>query len=345
MKKILLILTPAALVMLASCSGGKSEPNAGAIRVEADTVAVSVRVAKVMAEDVPQLVEFTANVEANKTNEIAPQSPVRIKAIKAEVGDRVSQGQELVVMDNTNLANAKTQLDNAKIEFARVDELYKVGGASKSQWDAQKTNLDVLQTSYDNMLENTTLRSPISGVVTARNYDAGDLYSGKAVLVVQQIQPVKLLINVNEQYFSMVREGMNIDNIVFDAYPGETFSGKVSIVYPTLDATSRTFPVEIKIANANNRVRPGMFARVTLNFGTRRHVVVPDQSVVKQVGSGDRYVYTVKADNRVSYDKIELGRRIDNTYEILSGVEDGATVVVFGQNKLANGKKITVVEQ
>ncbi len=344
MNKNLFLLASSALVMLASCSGEKTQPNAGAIRIEADTVAVPVRVAKVVAQDVPQLVEFTANVEANKSNDIAPQSPVRITEIKAEVGDRVSQGQVLVIMDNTNLANAKTQLDNAKVEFARIDELYKVGGASKSQWDAQKTNLDVLQTSYNNMLENTTLRSPITGVVTARNYDAGDLYSGKAVLIVQQIQPVKLLINVNEQYFSLIREGMQIDNITFDAYPGETFSGRVSIVYPTLDAASRTFPVEIKITNADNRVRPGMFARVMINFGTKRHVVVPDQSVVKQTGSGDRYVYTVGSDNRVSYDLITLGRRIDNTYEILSGVEDGATVVVFGQNRLANGKLITVVE-
>ncbi len=344
MNKNLFLLASSALVMLASCSGEKTQPNAGAIRIEADTVAVPVRVAKVVAQDVPQLVEFTANVEANKSNDIAPQSPVRITEIKAEVGDRVSQGQVLVIMDNTNLANAKTQLDNAKVEFARIDELYKVGGASKSQWDAQKTNLDVLQTSYNNMLENTTLRSPITGVVTARNYDAGDLYSGKAVLIVQQIQPVKLLINVNEQYFSLIREGMQIDNITFDAYPGETFSGRVSIVYPTLDAASRTFPVEIKITNADNRVRPGMFARVMINFGTKRHVVVPDQSVVKQTGSGDRYVYTVGSDNRVSYDLITLGRRIDNTYEILSGIEDGATVVVFGQNRLANGKLITVVE-
>ena len=338
-----MILPAAAAILLAGCSGGE-KTQLGAVITEADTVAVAVRVKKVTTQQVAQLVEFTANVEANKTNEIAPQSPVRIKDIKAEVGQRVAAGQVLVVMDNTNLDNVKVQLDNARVEFERMDQLYKAGGASKSQWDAVKLQLDMLETNYNNMQENTVLRSPIGGVVTARNYDRGDLYSGQPVLVVQQIAPVKLLINVNEQYFTQLKVGMAVDDIKLDAYPGETFTGKVSIVYPTLDATSRTFPVEIKIDNQNQRVRPGMFARVTLNFGEQPRVVVPDQAVVKQVGAGDRYVYVVQPDGTVTYDKVELGRRIGTDYEVISGVDDGATVVTFGQNKLANGKRVTVVE-
>lgn len=88
-----------------------------------------------------------------------------------------------------------------------MDELYKVGGASKSEWDAAKTTLDVRRTSYNNLLENTQLLSPLNGVVTARNFDNGDLYSSVAtpVLVVEQITPVKLLINVSEPYFPKVK--------------------------------------------------------------------------------------------------------------------------------------------
>lgn len=344
MKKNALIMLPVALLaVLAGCTETK-KTQVGAVTVDADTVAVPVKVKRVETQAVAQLAEFTANVEANKTNEIAPQTPVRIKSIKAEVGDRVAAGQVLVVMDNTNLATVKVQLDNARVEFGRIDELYKAGGASKSQWDALKTQLELLETSYANMQENTTLRSPIAGVVTARNYDAGDLYAGQPVLVVQQIAPVKLLINVGEQYFTQVKAGMIVDDIRLDAYPGEVFSGKVSIVYPTLDGTSRTFPVELTIDNKDQKVRPGMFARVTLNFGEAPRVVVPDQAVVKQVGAGDRYVYVLQPDGTVSYEKVELGRRIGAEYEVISGVESGATVVVFGQNKLANGKRVTVIQ-
>ena len=117
------------------------------------------------------------------------------------------------------------------------------------------------------------------------------------------------------------------------------FRSKVSLVYPTIDAATRTFPVEVKIDNAGEKVRPGMFARATMNFGSKNHVVVPDQAVVKQAGSGDRYVYVYK-DGKVSYQKVELGRRMGNRYEILSGVEDGDEVVITGQNRLINGIEV-----
>jgi len=341
MKKTFLAFAALA-TMFTSCMNNKE--TATTFRTADSDEAVNVKVSKVETRDVPQLVEFTANVEANKVNSIAPQGPTRIREIKAEVGQRVAAGQALVIMDNTNLNQVKIQLDNTRLEFQRIDELYKVGGCSKSQWDQQKTSLEVLESNYHNMVENTTLRSPISGIITARNYDNGDLYSGQPVLVVQQIAPVKLIINVNEQYYKEVKVGMPINNIALDAYPGETFSGKVSIVYPTLDASTRTFPVEVKIDNANQRVRPGMFARVTLDFGSVSRVCVPDQSIVKQSGSGDRYVYVVGDDGRVSYNKVELGRRIDSEYEVISGVESGSTVVIYGQNLLAVGKKVNILQ-
>jgi RND family efflux transporter MFP subunit len=336
---------PVALLLLTACGSKEGQTESTAETETTETALPTVKVAKVSARDVDQVAEFTANVEANITNDIAPQSPVRITDIRAEVGDHVRKGQTLVVMDNSNLKQLKAQLDNQKVEFARVDELYKVGGASKSEWDSKKMALDVTEASYNNLVENTTLQSPIDGVITARNYDKGDLYSaGKPVLVVEQIRPVKILINVNEQYYKQVKKGMPVETITLDALAGENFAGNVSLVYPTLDATTRTFPVEVKIKNENERVRPGMFARVTLNFGTENHVVVSDEAIVKQVGAGDRYVYVVNADGTVSYNKVELGRRMGTEYEVLSGVEDGATVVIAGQNKLANGVKVQVID-
>ena len=234
--------------------------------------------------------EYTATVEAEVKNNIAPASPVRIDHIYVEVGDKVSKGQKLVQMDAASLKQLKLQLDNQEIEFRRLDELYKVGGVSKSEWDASKMSLDVKKTSYRNLLENTSLLSPISGIITARNYDNGDMYNGNTpVLVVEQIVPVKLLINISENYFSKIKKGSPV-KVKFDVFEGEVFNGKISLIYPTINAATRTFPVELVLDNKDMKVRPGMFARVEVNFGSENHVVVPDLAIVKQAGSGDRYV-------------------------------------------------------
>jgi RND family efflux transporter MFP subunit len=325
------------VALLSACSGGKDKATTEAAAEEKPKV----KLASVTARPVEQLQEYTATVEAEVTNNIAPSTAVRIEKIYVEVGDHVSRGQKLVQMDAANLRQLKLQMENERKEFARADELYKVGGISKSEWDATKMALEVRETAYKNLQENTTLVSPVSGVVTARNYDNGDMYSGaQPVLVVEQITPVKLLINVSETYFTKVKQGAKVD-VVLDTYAGETFEGRVSLIYPTIDPTSRTFPVEIKLANRDQRVRPGMFARVTMNFGTEQNVVVPDMAIVKQSGSGDRYVYVYK-DGCVSYNKVELGRRMGTEYELKSGVPDDAQVVVAGQSKLVNGAEVQV---
>ena len=328
--QMLKVIPIATLALLMSCSGNKSEE-----ATETQNEKVKVKVETVSVQDVEQLSEFTATVEANIKNNIAPQTPFRIEKIFAEVGDHVKAGQLLAKMDATSLKQAKIQLDNQEIEFKRIDELYKVGGASKSAWDAQKTSLEVARETYKNLVENTQLLSPISGVVTARNYDSGDMYSGgNPIYTVEEIRPVKLMVNVSESLFTKVKKGHEVD-IRLDVYGDEVFKGKVNLVYPTIDPSTRTFPVEIKIANSDERVRPGMFARVTMSFGHMDHVVAPDRSIVKQSGAGDRYI-------KVSYQKVELGRRMGDKYEIISGVEDGDQVVITGQSRLTNGMEVEI---
>ncbi len=325
----------ALLLVAASCT----EKQAGTTTVEEKP---QVRLETVMVQPVPQTQEFTATVEADIVNNILPSMPLRIEKIYVEVGDEVKAGQLLVQMDSANLKQSKTQLDNIRLEYDRQVALYEVGGTSKQALDAQKTQLDVAMTSFDNLKENTQLLSPIDGIVTARNYDNGDMYGGDPVLTVQKIKPVKLMINVSEGFYTQVKPGMEV-KIRLDVYKDEEFTGKVSLVYPTIDAGTRTFPVEIELANKDMRVRPGMFARVTVNFGTEQRVVLPDLAVVKQTGSGDRYVY-VYNDGKVDFVKVELGRRTGTKYEVISGVPDGARVVVAGQSRLTNGSEVTVVD-
>ena len=334
--QMLKVIPIATLALLMSCSGNKSEE-----ATETQNEKVKVKVETVSVQDVEQLSEFTATVEANIKNNIAPQTPFRIEKIFAEVGDHVKAGQLLAKMDATSLKQAKIQLDNQEIEFKRIDELYKVGGASKSEWDAAKMQLDVKQTAYDNLVENTFLLSPINGVITARNYDNGDMYSGGSpVLEVEQITPVQLMINVSETYFTKVKKGEPVD-VKLDVYGDELFKGTISLIYPTIDATTRTFQIEIKLDNKDQRVRPGMFARASLNFGTEENVVVPDLAIVKQAGAGDRYVYVYK-DGKVTYNKVELGRRMGAEYELKSGVPNNSQVVIAGQTRLINGTEVEV---
>ena len=287
-------------------------------------------------QDVEQQSTFTGNVEGFAVNNITPQQPRRIARLLVDVGDHVRAGQKLAEMENSALAQAKAQYDNNKANFERADELYKFGGESKANWESMKTAYEVSKLTYENMLENTSLISPISGLVTARNYDVGDMVVASPIFVVQQINPVKIYINVSESLYSYIKKGMSVD-VELDAIPEKKFEGKVSRITPLIDPQTRTFEVELTVANGKEEIKPGMYARATLKYGSRKNVVVPDRAVVKMMGSGDRFIYVLKADGTVSYQKVELGRRMNDKFEVLSGVADGDEVVVSGQSALKNG--------
>lgn len=293
-------------------------------------------------QDVAQGKSYTASVEADNTNNISPASPNRIKTINVEVGDHVTRGQILVTLDAANLEQLRVNLDNVEREYNRAVQLLEIGAGTQQSVDQLKAQLDALRTQYNNMKENTVLVSPINGVVTARNYDPGDMTNGATpVLTVGQITPnVKVMISATENDFSKFKVGTPV-SVTFDAYPGETFEGKISRIYPTVNPGTRTFQAEILVANQQGKILPGMFARVNMDFGTERHVVVPDLAVVKQTGSGNRYVY-VYNDGRVSMRRVELGQRLGNAYELISGIEDGDSVVIVGQTRLADGVAVQV---
>ena len=339
--KYIKTLSLSALALLAVSCGNKSEEKAEETQVQEK---VQVKIAKVTSADIPQTETYTATVESDVKNNIAPNASYRIEKIYVEVGDQVRKGQVLVQLDASSMQQMKLQLENQKVEFGRTEQLYQVGGASKAEYDNAKMQLDVISTQYKQLVENTQLLSPISGVVTARNYDNGDLYSSGSgpVLTIEQTNPVKVMVNISEEYYKKVYKGMSVD-IDLDAYKGETFNGKVTVVYPTVDVATHTFPVEVTISNPAQKVRPGMFARATVNFGSLNHVLVPDEALVKQIGAGDRYVYVYK-DGKVSYNKVELGQHIGTNYDIISGVNPGDEVVVAGQARLANGKEVEVVK-
>ena len=336
--KSLLIISTA--LMMASCGQKSAEQQQTVVVEEAPKVTVT----RVHAENVPQLSTYPTTVEADIVNNITPQSASRINEILVEVGDHVKKGQRLATMDAINLEKIRLQVANDSIEYGRTKELYEIGAASQANFEAITLAYEVSKKSYANLLENTILTSPISGIITARNYDEGDMYAmAQPLFVVQNITPVKMLINISESNYSKVKKGMEVE-LVAEAFPNETFKGKVNLVYPTIDPRSHTFPVEIIVDNKNEKLRPGMFTRVTINYGNNFRVVVPDSAVLKQVGADDKYVYVLNEDNTVTYTPVKLGVRMGNRYEIISGLNDGDVIVTSGQTRLKNNIEVEVVK-
>ena len=343
MKTIFKTIIIASTAVLAAGCGNNAEKKAAEAQV-AENMAPSVSVVEVATREVPQTATYTSTVQPYVKNNIAPQMAGRITKINVEIGDFVKKGQVLAEIDKAQLQQAQLQLHNQEVELERLRALYNAGGLSKSDLDAIELSYNVTKTQVDNLLENTVLCSPIDGVVTARNYDVGDMYAmSMPIYTVEQIRPVKLLVGISESDYTKVKKGDAVE-ITVDALPGQAFTGKVGKIYPTIDAATRTFLVEVVVPNNGNVLRPGMFARVTVTFGVNNNVVIPDVAVVKQQGSGERFVYILNQDGTVDYQKVVLGRRMGTEYEVLEGIPSGAKVVTGGQIRLKDGIKVTVNE-
>lgn len=340
MKKNYAIL--AVLAFAVSCGGNGSNSSSQTAALPEETVP-NVEVAVAQSRNVPQEASYASTVEAYAVNNIMPQQGGRIRKINVEVGDYVSRGQVLAEMDRLQLDQLALQIQNDDIEYQRLKSLYEEGGVSQSDFETAELAYKLRRTNYKNVEENTILRSPITGYVTARNFDAGDMFGMSAPLfTVQQVVPVKLHVGISESEYARVKKGDQV-TLTVDALPGRSFTGKVDRLYPTIDPLTHTFKAEVVVPNADKVLRPGMYARVTVNFGDRLSVVVPDMCLVKQEGTGTRFIYVLQADGTVSYVPVKTGRHMGSEYEITEGLSEGQTVVVKGQAALKDGVKVNVL--
>ena len=342
-KIIIPVLAALAVASCGSRSGNQQPAGPGFPGAPGADVTPSVEVVTAAARDVPQEGTYSSSVEAYATNNIMPQSGARIRKINVEVGDYVVKGQVLAEMDRFQLEQLELQIQNDEVEYARLKGLFEEGGVSQSDFEAAELGYKVRKTNYQNLLENTILRSPINGYVTARNFDVGDMFSmGSPLFTVQQVVPVKLLVGISENEYTKVKKG-DVVSITVDALPGRTFTGKVNRLYPTINAATHTFNAEVIVQNADRALRPGMFARVTVTFGVNHSIVLPDRCIVKQEGTGQKFVYLLRSDDTVSYVPVTLGRHIGSEYEVVGGVSEGDTVVSKGQTVLKDGIKVVVL--
>lgn len=334
MKKLALLLTVAAAV--AGCTGKKSatvaEVPTGVLTKCAAAEEATVRLTE----------EFTSEIEPYKENDITPAAAgVHIDRILVEVGDRVQAGQLLLTLDPTQYNQQLVQLRTAEDDYNRLLPVYEAGGISAQQIQQAKAQLDVQREAVANLKKNIEVRSPISGVVTARNYESGDLFAAQPILHVMQIDPLKVIVNISEQYFPNVKVGMPVELLV-DIFPDQKFTGTVSLIYPALDPATRTFKVEVRVPNAQRTLRPGMFARTIFDLGEKEGIMVPDVAIQKQVGTAERYLYVITADSVAERRAVKLGRQVGSSIDVLSGVEPGEQVAVTALSKLYDGAKVTV---
>ncbi len=336
MKKTLIWM--AAALMMTACGAKKEQAQ------EAQEATVLTKTMTAEQQTISLTEEYTSEVNAYKENDITPAaSGVHIDRILVDVGDKVRQGQLLITLNPTQYNQARVNLKLLEDNVNRLKPVYEAGGISSQEFDQVKAQYDVQLEVVENLKKNIEVLSPISGVVTARNNEAGDLFMNQPVLHIMQINPLKVVANIPEQFFSNVKRGMEV-RLKLDAYPDEEFKGSVELIHPSINTTTRTFAVEVRVPNGNERLRPGMFSRTYFDMGQREAVMVPDVAVLKQVGSSERYLYVVK-EGRAERRRVEVGRQVGQKVEILSGVEAGEEVAVTALSRLENGVKVEIVAE
>ena len=326
--------------LLMSC-GGKKE----ATSVKDASVAEKVQTQVLAKEKIARQLELSSTLEGYESMSISPSLTGKIEHIYVEVGSRVGKGQLLVRMDQTQLNTTKINLASAQTEFARVQALKETGSVSQQVYDQTKTQLDNLTESAKFLETNTFVRAQFSGVIAAKNYEDGELYSGAPILSLQQISMLKAIINIPEAYYPLVKKGMKVE-VRSDIYKDEVFPATIEIVYPTIDPASHTFQVKLRIPNAKEKIRPGMYVKTTLALGQAETIVVPYQAVLKLTGSNERYVF-VNDNGTARRVAVTMGQRFDDRIEVIPETEgelkEGDELVVVGQARLVDGSKLEVV--
>ncbi|MBS0012103.1 MAG: efflux RND transporter periplasmic adaptor subunit, partial [Bacteroidales bacterium] len=221
------------IAIIASVIISCKQQNRGSMRdgsepEESNKKAISVRTSPLELITIARTIDYTASIEAFEEVHLAPASPGRVNNIYVEPGDRVSKGQKLFAMDRTQLHQAEIQLENLKTDLQRLSTLRETGDIPQQQYDQMKTQVEVTESNVEFLRENTVIFAPFAGVITGKYFENGEMYSGapntaagKAALVtLMQINPVKALVHISEQYMPLLVKGMDA-TILSDVFEGE----------------------------------------------------------------------------------------------------------------------------
>ena len=310
--------------------------------------AVPVEAAKVVAAPLSEQVTAVGTLLSDEAVTVSSEIPGRLKEIHFKEGQPVEKGAPLFTLDDSvyraQLADASAKLKLAEQTHKRTSQLFSSKYATAQSADETASNLAVSTAAVELarvQLEKAHIAAPFAGIVGLRNVSVGEYISaGQALVNLEAIDPVKADFRVPEKFLSAIRVGQTI-RIKVDAFPGETFEGKVYAIDPHLDVSGRSLLVRAVIPNADKRLRPGLFARVTVLLELKEAALsVPEQAIVPQGDS--QFVFKI-VDGKVKLTKVVIGTRREGRVEIVEGLAAGDQVVTAGQLKIRDGTPVSVV--
>jgi RND family efflux transporter MFP subunit len=337
---------------------------------------MTVELASVKRADMAEQITVVGNLIGEATVETVPKVAGRLESVSVRLGDSVRRGQTLAKIEDRELLEqinqarasfevsaatirqreadlrfAQTNLDRSKNLFDRqliprqtYDDAEARFQASAAQLDLAKAQHQQAQARLDELkinLGNTVITSPVNGFIGKRTLDPGAWVTpNSAFLSVVDISLVRMVANVVEKDLRRISVGQRA-NVAVDAFPGEQFSGRVARIAPVLDPATRTAQIEVEIANAQSRLKPGMYARV--DFTVERHdnaLVVPANALVDVQGT--RGVFRPAEGETAKFHPIEVGLTSEQFVEVASGLSEGDRVVTTGAAALREGDKIVL---
>lgn len=328
-------------VVFISCSKKEdnTQKNSGA--------GIPVEVTLIKKSMIDREVELVGNLMAWKEANLAAQTTARVHKIYVDAGSRVKEGDLLFEMDDTQLAQAKIQYQVAKDNYERLKPLYETGSIAQSQFDQVKAAYETAEKTYQLLLSNTQFRAPFSGVITAKRLNDGEVFllapggvGSPTIVSLMQINPLKLILNVSESNLRDIKLNQTVE-IKSDIFPNEIIKGTISRINPAVNPASRTFEVEVKIPNPNEKLKPGMYVRAKILIGNTQGIIVNRSAALKQLGSTAYYGFIVK-DNTAKRVELTLGKEFDSMVEITSGLNEGDYLVTRGQGLLKDGSKVDI---
>lgn len=343
-----LFLTPPA--QTAGRPGAGGPPGGFAMPVEAAPVKVA-----------PSRRELTAigTLRSNESIIVRPEVSGRVIEIGFAEGQKVQKGQVLIKLDasveRAELVQAQASLALSKANFERAEELVKRGAGTARALDEARWKLrtdEAVVTLVQARLEKYTLIAPFAGLTGLRKVSVGDVMpSGADIVNLEMVDPLKVDFRVPEIFLPAVRTGQPVA-LTLDAFPGRQFTGEVYAIDPLIDTAGRSIVIRARVANADDALRPGLFARVTLTLGIREDAVfVPEESLIP-VGDQQFVIKLIEPPQgapvppgaRIAKTTpVKLGERRQGQVEIVEGLASGDTVVTAGVLKVRDGMPVQVV--
>lgn len=328
------ILLAAATLMFIGCTQQATE-------TQTEEKSEPVKTMVLQARTIERQITISTNLQGYETVNVSPSLQGKIEHIYVEVGDKMQKGQDLVRMDQNQYNTTRIAMTNLEVEMTRMNALLESGSVSKQAYDQIKTSYDQTQETLEFLKKNTFVKAPFNGVISAKNYEDGELYAGQPIVVITQVDKLKALIAVPETYIPRVKEGQKL-MVRSDIYPDQEFPATIEVVYPTVDASTHTFQCKIVIPNSKHMLRPGMYVSTNLSLGQEEVIAVPYQSVEKLVGANDRYVF-LNNGGRAQRVGVKMGDRFGEDVEIIAPeIVAGAEYIYVGQHRLVDGVKVTV---